>query len=67
MTKQYFSFIGIDHKYFYNYLTLFLIERCIEEINKLENIEFNELSNFGKNILECSCAHPRTGKSWNRR
>ena len=52
VTKEYFSFVGININEFYNYLILFLVERCIDEVNKLNKITLSELPSFAKSILQ---------------
>ena len=51
ITKDYFLYIGISFDQFYDYLVLFLVDRCIDEANKLQNVKFSEFSTFTKSIL----------------
>ena len=49
--KRLFKIFKIDYKHFKIYLTLFLVNRCIEEAEKLEYFDVSSLNNFSKNIL----------------
>jgi hypothetical protein len=51
LVERLFDNLKIDYKYFNKYLTLFFVDRCIEEAKKLESCELNDLNNFSKNIL----------------
>ena len=51
LVERLFKIIGIRTNDFKKYLTLFFVDRSLEEAKKLDPYDLNSLNNFSKNIL----------------